>query len=148
MREIEFRAWIKDKNRMEFGIGVNPYYVTDCDRLFWKHEEVELMQFTGLHDKNNNKIYEGDIVRYNTDDDFDCYSIVKFGTYKQDGSGGEYSGRECLGFYVDVDNFTCPDWTEDDASYFPHYLCTQNLNEVCSVCEIIGNIYENNELLS
>jgi len=60
-REIKFRAWIKNNKRMERCIEINPFYIGDCDRFHWKHEEVELMQYTGLKDKNDKEIYEGDI---------------------------------------------------------------------------------------
>ena len=104
-------------------------------------------QYTGLTDKNGKKIFEGDIVRYNTYDDFDCQSVVKFGEYNQDGSAGEYSASKCIGFYVDVDNFTCPDWCEYGSNCFSNYLKQQNILEVAQYCEIIGNIHDNPELL-
>lgn len=105
-------------------------------------------QFTGLLDKNGKKIFEGDIVQYNTYDDFDCQSVVNFGEYIQDGSGGEYSGRKCVGYYVEVDNFTCPDWADDDPEFFPYYMWQQNLLEVANECVVIGNIFDNPEILS
>ena len=104
-------------------------------------------QFTGLTDKNGKKIFEGDIVRYNTYDDFDCQSVVKFGEYNQDGSAGEYSASKCIGFYVDVDNFTCPDWCEYGSNCFSNYLKQQNILEVARYCEVIGNIHDDPELL-
>ena len=104
-------------------------------------------QFTGLTDKNGVRIFEGDIVRYNTFDDFDCQSVVKFGEYNQDGSAGEYSASKCIGFYVDVDNFTCPDWCEYGSNCFSNYLKQQNILEVAQYCEIIGNIHDDPELL-
>ena len=104
-------------------------------------------QYTGLTDRNGKKIFEGDIVRYNTFDDFDCQSVVKFGEYNQDGSAGEYSASKCIGFYVDVDNFTCPDWCEYGSNCFSNYLKQQNILEVARYCEVIGNIHDNPELL-
>lgn len=104
-------------------------------------------EYTNLTDKNGKKIFEGDIVQYSTYDDFDCQSIVKFGEYKQDGSDGEYKASDCLGFYVEVDNFTCPDWCDNEPERFHDYLKQQSLAEIASQCEIIGNIYDNPELL-
>ena len=104
-------------------------------------------QYTGLTDKNGVKIFEGDIVQYNIYDDFDCQSVVKFGEYNQDGSAGEYSARKCIGFYVDVDNFTCPDWCEDAPDYFPKHFIQQNVLEIARDCQVIGNIHDNPEIL-
>ena len=104
-------------------------------------------QYTGLTDKNGKKIFEGDIVQYLTYDYFDCKSIVKFGKYEQDGSDGEYDPSECLGFYVEVDNFICPDWFDNDPTRFQDHLKQQSLVEIASQCEIVGNIHDNPELL-
>ena len=106
-----------------------------------------LGQYTGLTDKNGTKIFEGDIVQHLTFEDFDCQSIVKFGKYKQDGSFGEYCGTDCLGFYVEVNNFTCPDWCDNDPAAFPSYKKQQSILEVFKNCEVIGNIYDNPEVL-
>lgn len=103
-------------------------------------------QYTGLTDKNGKKIFEGDIVQYLTYDDFDCQSIVKFGNYEQDGSDGEYNAIDCIGFYVEVNNFTCPDWCENDPWRFKDYRKQKNLLEVASYCQVIGNIHDNPEL--
>lgn len=97
--------------------------------------------------KNGKEIYVGDIIQYNIYDDFDCQSVVNLGEYEQDGSGGEYGAKKCLGFYVEVDNFTCPDWCEDEPWHFPYYMSQQNILEVASSCEVIGNIYDNPELV-
>lgn len=111
-------------------------------------------QWTGLTDRNGKKIFESDIVQYLTDDDFDCQSVVKLGEYNQDGSGGEYRGRKCIGFYVEVNNFTCPDWYDDEDDEYeginrlPYHTWQQNILEVASKCEVIGNIDENPEILS
>lgn len=155
MREILFRG-----KRIDNGEWVEGFYVEDpfcvsyeiCDvnSATYHREDVDPStagQYTGLQDKNGKRIFEGDVVRYNTFNDFDCHSVVKIGEYEQDGSGGEYSPIKCYGFYVDVDNFTCPDWAEDDPSCFSEYLAQQNLLEVAAECEVIGNIHDNPELL-
>ena len=105
-------------------------------------------QYTGLADKNGIAIFEGDIVQYSTYFNcLNCQSIVKFGKYRQDGSDGEYTARNCLGFYVEINNFTCPDWYNNEPESFHDYLKQQSLAEIASQCQVIGNIYDNPELL-
>ena len=162
MREILFRG-----KRVDNGEWVEGYYSNlggNSPRILKENifigkrgrvlefENIKVLpetvgQFTGLTDKNGRRIFEGDIVQYNIYDDFDCQSVVKFGEYNQDGSAGEYSVRECIGFYVDVDNFTCPDWCENDPDYFPKHFKQQNVLEVARDCQVIGNIHDNPELL-
>ncbi len=158
MREYIFHGKRKDN-----GEWIEGYYVKveKLDKSGYEHFIIEedangsshlvvpesVGQYTGMNDKNGRKIFEGDIVQYQTYDDFDCQSVVRFGVYTQDGSGGEYAGNRCLGFYVDVDNFTCPDWCENDPSCFSGYLYQQNINEVATDCEVIGTVFENKDLL-
>lgn len=156
MREILFRGKRKDNGNWVWGnlfipdIPDTPTQIcigTNVVRITYDIDPSTIGQYTGLTDKNGKKIFEGDIVQYNTYDDFDCQSVVKFGEYKQDGSGGEYSARKCIGFYVEVDNFTCPDWCENEPECFSDYRKQQNIKEVAQECEVIGNIHDNPEMV-
>ena len=157
-REILFKAkrvdngeWVEGDLR-HGGYTLNDEEIYICPINIGLYENFPVIpeticEYTGLTDKNGKKIFEGDIVEYITFDWFDCHSIVKFGEYKQDGSGGEYSPNDCCGLFVNVNNFTCPDWCENEPEYFSNYLLQQNIKEINKICEVIGNIFDNPELL-
>jgi uncharacterized phage protein (TIGR01671 family) len=85
-------------------------------------EEYELMQFTGLHDKNGKEIYEGDILKLQ-------YPV----NY---GFAGKYNHEIIVTILFDNGSF----WFKGDG----YTDCNWHFyNEY----EVIGNIYENPELL-
>ncbi len=127
MREIKFRAWNKNKNKMYQVRGIN----FDNEDLWLKINEtqimganlfeVELMQYTGLKDKNGKEIYKGDILQFYNDVDY----IIKPGYAKvvfKDGA------------------FCCKHF-----KYGTEYLANMDMSDMDIT--VVGNIYENPELL-
>ena len=67
MREIKFRAWIKEEKKMlpvqNLDFLCEYADVRESYNLYlWDFKEIELMQFTGLQDEKGIDIYEGDIL--------------------------------------------------------------------------------------
>ena len=133
MREIKFRAWDKSNCRflstplvcIDFENDcVNSYEVeqvsdTDCVQIQNTCFEYELMQYTGLKDKNGKEIYEGDIVKNSINDILEVL-------WCDDRCGFEMRGRY-------------------DKSHVIKQLDCDIIIDLN--VEVIGNIYENPELL-
>ncbi len=151
MREILFRG-----KRIDNGKWVQGYYIETLryNNLHWiwgGKEHIKIIpetvgQYTGLTDKNGKKIFEGDILRYFVWGSYECFAVVRIGEYGQDGSGDEYPAIKVCGVYAEVKRY-CP-LIKEDGDCFPEYLKKSSLLEIGKdVFELVGNIYDNPELL-
>lgn len=157
MREIKFRAWDKDTKHMVYSDGRDSKerpmdYDFEVNRegvQCWWSEDYDdkfgypatncgyldnIMQYTGLKDKNGREIYEGDILRgfkypYLSDENHNyfaevywCDNVHAFGIYAIKDPNTKVRGISA-GFTELME-----DWNRDD-------------------WEVIGNIYENPELI-
>lgn len=129
MKEIKFRAWDKNRKRMVIVTTLDFDGEGVLDKVFGKAkgksvdglEGFELMQFCGLKDKNGKEIYEGDIVQEFHDDEGKGH-IINHEVSWSDGSWRLGNGG--------VDQNLLNGNGRKDLSF-----------------EVIGNIYENIELL-
>jgi uncharacterized phage protein (TIGR01671 family) len=123
MREIKFRAWHKEAGIMAskpypINIGRFGFFSEDNQAIVIALEpNVILLQFTGLKDKNGKEIYEGDVVK--------CLN----------GSQGVFVWSNKLGMWRIDTTQTIGGWSHPTEGFDGDTL------------EVIGNIYENPELL-
>lgn len=126
MRKIKFRVWDKSEKKMLDNTNVRPIalgYLEDetCTGGAYADNLYEFMQYAGKNDKNEKEIYEGDIV-------------IKVDTTVL----GWHRERKCK---VSFDKWGC--WmltTEFGDGYMLGEFDSEQL-------EVIGNIFENPELL-
>jgi len=102
MREIKFRAW-DGREIFQAMLTVAPDGIINPT-------SIDLMQYTGLKDKNGKEIYEGDIIRV-------------------------YDGENTEVYY-------------DDGCFLVLGFRADELYLHEDTCEVVGNIYENPELLT
>lgn len=143
MRELKFRAWDKTRKRMivvphlSFGDGGEALTIMIWDKTAEMYdralvigESAELMQYTGLKDKNDKEIYEGDIVEMVSLYSDKCIAWVTWGLTE-----GYYAWAIGETWMLHSNTRRC-------AVLYP-YCQPGNGYEL----EGIGNIYQNPELL-
>ncbi|WP_418953595.1 YopX family protein [Streptococcus sp.] len=121
MRVLKFRAWDEDSQKMNGNVEI--YINKDKTiEVRSKDDKTIVMQFTGLKDENGKEVFEGDIIK----DSEDFIAQVVY-------------DKEYAGFGLNYQPF---DLTEGLSVTFEELK-----NEYQNTFEIIGNIYENPELL-
>ena len=119
MKEIKFRCWFDNKMHRVEDVSFRGNTINLFAADIIKFEDGILMQYIGLKDKNGKEIYEGDIIGYiDWDGKMRVDGVIKYGEYNCSCCNGVY------GWYVD----------EGDIRGIEGY-------------EVIGNIYDNPELL-
>jgi uncharacterized phage protein (TIGR01671 family) len=138
MRDIRFRAWDKVNNKMLSHKDMLDGSWDNWPTLFFAITDNDIyipMQFTGLHDKNGKEIYEGDILK---------------GIFTPEPPASFHGNfPKSYGILVEV--------IFDDASFLFKNLWKGKLSRAwerkrltdnrIDEIEIIGNIYENPELV-
>ncbi len=135
MREIKFRGKNKDigwvYGQLVFDENENAYIVQNVEQdssygteetmlyatMWYRVDKETIGQYTGLHDKNGKEIYEGDIVK----------------AYEGKIQGELIFDLRGLHFGVKVSNI-------ENYTFSQNFLNSKDI-------EVIGNIYENKDLL-
>lgn len=132
-RIIKFRAYHTRLNKM-----------VDPDMFFGKCNSVmtsfEIMQFTGLKDKNDKEIYEGDIVRWGLNFSGTGYDHEIWHRYALVELFPALQFKIIKYFNTDKNKFEKGD---DHIFGFSNFM----YSETDRYLEVIGNIHENPELI-
>jgi len=133
MNNLKFRAWDKANKEM-LKIDVIDFFLKGIrvlenkgNSFFMKFSDVEIMQSTGFHDKNGVEIFEGDIINSGY--------LFKGSPFEEEDEYEEEKGVVTFfncGFNIEFKN---------------HINLFIDIILSCEDLEVIGNIYENKELL-
>lgn len=126
MREIKFRAWVKDRKAIFEVVLINyvtkkvTYLLERVGHLLSIRDEkfnnVDVMQYTELEDKNGKEIYEGDILFESSEEKY--FKVVFENASFRAEAEGDFEG-----YSLDL------------------------IDVVALGCEVVGNIYEKPELM-
>ena len=146
MRSIKYRAFYKGEMRQVTALewihedeDLAGCYLTGIDKCVIVNDDettfgVDLLEFTGLTDRNGVEIYEGDIIKFTYSTGYSTpivTGVVEFGEYCA--GSNDYGDLISLGFYVAQTRLNSHEWNLFD--------------DEIRKGKVIGNIYESPELL-
>jgi|21_taG_2_1085346.scaffolds.fasta_scaffold12011_4 uncharacterized phage protein (TIGR01671 family) len=145
-REIWFRAWDKKQKQMVYKFMTGN--TADSENHFWtcpqtwdvndwvNNDQLEIMQYTGLKDRNGAKIFEGDIIK------------ARMYPFYGDADENKENPEEL--------NYLALVGLDYDGAYYDLIrvservlgrACGSNLSDIHDCCEVVGSAYQNPELL-
>lgn len=165
MREILFKAKRIDNGEWVEGQYVyffNPktengepikHFISNGTTIF--SDEIDLStlcQYTGLKDKNGKRIWENDILRQKTTDEFkkynpmewEKYGIVKFG---ETDWRNDWVGYCSIGFYIEHLKSISINPKDYCIGSIQSGINQKDILNECYPFEVIGNMFDNPELL-
>ncbi len=123
MREIKFRAWHKKAKKMvDWKELVTNWLLQNILRD--GDENIELMQYTGLKDKNGKEVYEGDILK----SEYRGIGRIRWGRYVTE---NEHNEDVLTYMFISKEEIRAYAFDPQTAESY----------------EVIGNIYEDSNLL-
>ena len=134
-REIKFRVYDKDLKKMRYLNNSHDFICFDEKGNGYYHNMQtglgewfsDLMQYTGLNDKNGVEVYENDIIDiHQTVNGYNQF-VIQYDNYKLSARYYNQKTKQILGWYqYDLDELF-------------------EINEFEKEIEVIGNIYKNEE---
>ena len=134
-REIKFRVYDKDLKRMRYLHSSHDFICFDEKGNGYYHNMQtgfgewfsDLMQYTGLKDKNGVEVYEGDIIDiHQTVNGYNQF-VIQYDNYKFSARYYNQKTKQILGWYqYDLDELF-------------------EINEFEKEIEVIGNVWDKND---
>lgn len=129
-RVFKFRAWDSFTKHMWMWEDMQTFNGDDHLKLYFEDSDNNVMQFTGIKDKNNKDIYEGDILNIWHSHEHDSH----------------IAGEGIVVVWRDVSaGFALRDHEQESDYPMDVDLSTDGDKPVF---EVIGNVYENEELIN
>jgi uncharacterized phage protein (TIGR01671 family) len=133
MREIKFRAWDSEENKM---IEWDDTFFSDMSPVtrwssYFSFIDMQLMQFTGLKDRNGKEIYEGDIL------------TAPYYPFQDD---GKYNYHGVIEWIDELASFYMTKRLANSEKRGISDGISEQIDDISNF-EVIGNIYEIPELL-